>query len=227
MIVSHKHRFIFIKTHKTAGTSVEISLSRYCGPEDIITPISAEDGAVRTELGEGPRNYDGPLWKYRARDVARLLSPRRRALFFNHMPAHRVRQLVGRAIWEKYYTFCIERNPWDKLVSAFHWGQRHEGGPTSFSDYLAQGRRLDVRDFPLYTIRGKVAVDRVGRFETLQDDLSLVCGQVGIDFDGWLPRAKSRFRSRERTYQQHYSPAERDLVARWFRREIDLFGYQF
>ena len=43
MIASHQHRFIFLKTRKTAGTSVEIALSKVCGPDDIITEISPED----------------------------------------------------------------------------------------------------------------------------------------------------------------------------------------
>lgn len=37
--ISHEHRFMLIKTRKTAGTSVEIALSRSCGPDDIIRPI--------------------------------------------------------------------------------------------------------------------------------------------------------------------------------------------
>ena len=40
MIVSHKYKFIFIKTRKTAGTSIEYNLSKYLGKEDIITPSS-------------------------------------------------------------------------------------------------------------------------------------------------------------------------------------------
>jgi hypothetical protein len=32
VIVSHEHVFVFLKTEKTAGTSVEIALSRSCGP---------------------------------------------------------------------------------------------------------------------------------------------------------------------------------------------------
>ena len=31
------NEFIFIKTRKTAGTSIEIALSNFCKPEDIIT----------------------------------------------------------------------------------------------------------------------------------------------------------------------------------------------
>ena len=32
MIVSHEHKFIFLKTKKTAGTSIELALSELCGP---------------------------------------------------------------------------------------------------------------------------------------------------------------------------------------------------
>ena len=43
MIVSHKNRFIFLKTRKTAGSSIEIALSKHCGPEDIITKIAPSE----------------------------------------------------------------------------------------------------------------------------------------------------------------------------------------
>ena len=39
MIVSHEYRFIFIKTVKTAGTSIEAWLSGRCAAGDVFTPI--------------------------------------------------------------------------------------------------------------------------------------------------------------------------------------------
>ena len=54
MIVSHSRRFIFIKTRKVAGTSVELFLSQLCSQEDIITPLGLDE-VLRP--GMGARNF--------------------------------------------------------------------------------------------------------------------------------------------------------------------------
>jgi len=56
MIISHKHKFIFIKTRKTAGTSIEIFLSQFCGKADILTPIG-EGEELRKEQNMASQNY--------------------------------------------------------------------------------------------------------------------------------------------------------------------------
>ena len=72
MIVSHEHKFIFLKTKKTAGTSVELALTELCGPDDVITPLTEIDEAQRAGK-RGAQNWrlhgwwDSPrfLWKRR------------------------------------------------------------------------------------------------------------------------------------------------------------------
>ena len=60
MILSHKYKYIFIKSFKTASTSLEIALSKYCGKEDVITPIINEDEKIRKINGfNGPQNFAG------------------------------------------------------------------------------------------------------------------------------------------------------------------------
>lgn len=57
MIISHEHKFIFLKTAKTAGTSIEIALSKFCGSDDVITKIARPDQRIRSEVGyPGPQN---------------------------------------------------------------------------------------------------------------------------------------------------------------------------
>ncbi len=51
MIISHTHKFIFIKSFKTAGTSIESTLSNYCSGNDIVTPIN-DYRHNRNEKGE-------------------------------------------------------------------------------------------------------------------------------------------------------------------------------
>jgi hypothetical protein len=60
MIVSHEHKFIFLKSKKTAGTSIELALSQLCGPSDILTPLTRIDEASRAG-GRGGAEL-APAW---------------------------------------------------------------------------------------------------------------------------------------------------------------------
>ena len=130
MIISHRHKFIFLKTNKTAGTSVEIALSKFCGPDDIITPISPEDEEMRAQLGYlGPQNYVLPISSYGVYAAVRMLIKREKQQFYNHITAKEVKAYVGDQVWNSYYKFCIERNPWDRCTSLYYWRNKSEPRP--------------------------------------------------------------------------------------------------
>src|SRR5690606_5533488 len=102
MIASFTHDFIFIKTRKTAGTSVEIVLSAWCSGRDICTPISADDEILRRRYGGAPRNfhrnaaaeaiYRWAVETQNAKIIAWTYERIGKGLaFHNHMPAAAVR----------------------------------------------------------------------------------------------------------------------------------------
>lgn len=235
MILSHKHKFIYIKTMKTASSSIENLLSRHCGPDDVIT-------VARTDLedmkGVKAQNYrlDHPAVPKRS-FVRRLLRRPERYYhatvgYYEHMPAWRVRTYVGEEIWSSYYKFSFERNPWDRQVSFWRYKTRHEFEPRSFETFLSRKNKAFVDNFGLYTIDGKVCLDFVGKFETLDEDLAEVLDRIGLDPASSAPSLNQSAHAKERadnakSYRTYYSSSTRRLVADWYKPEIELFGYEF
>ncbi len=202
MIISHKHRFIFVKTRKTAGTSIEVFLSKHCGQSDIVTPI-----IPRVE-GHVPRNHKG---------------------FFNHIPAHAIRQRIDSSVWNEYFKFCVERNPWDKTLSHF-FRKRGLRDPTLTLDaYLASGKLpLNYMSYTEPTNPAHIIVDKVLYYEDLTNGLRCVFSRLGIPFDGSLGvNAKSGYRTDRRPYHEIFTPKQAAIVAEAFRVELALHGYGF
>ena len=130
MIVSHHNEFVFIKTRKTAGTSIEIALSKFCGPEDIITSLSRSEEKMKEDLGmPGRQNTLVPLRQYRRWDLWNLLRGGGRAHHFNHTSAELAKKRLGSGPFERYHKFCVVRNPWDRAVSQFFFEKYGEGMP--------------------------------------------------------------------------------------------------
>jgi len=230
MIVCHEYKFIFLKTRKTAGTSVEVALSQLCGAGDIVTPISPKDEPLRGPE-HGPRNHRGrfnplPELKVPGTDITRTLRDAWRGRkFFNHMTAAQTRNRLPRDVWDGYFKFCFERNPWDKMVSLFHWENRGKDVPRTFQQFIDEGQLKS--DLAIYTLGGNLAVDFVGRYESLQDDLNTVARKLGIDADLALPRAKGEHRKDPRPYRDVYNEEQQARVGDFFAREIELFSYEF
>lgn len=229
MILSHAHRFIYVKTYKTASTSIESALAAVCGPEDVITPAS--DQLMQTREGERAQNWrldhplvpPRPLWR-------RLLGrPERRyhqsVGFYEHMPASRIRDYVGEQVWRDYYKFSFERNPWDRQVSWYYYKTKSKEQRPSFDKFLADRRRAYVENYDLYSLDGRVALDFVGQYETLVEDFGTAVAAIGLPAVT-LPRTNVS-PDQGRDYRRFYRDETRDRMADWYAREIEAFGYAF
>ena len=249
-IVSHTHKFIFIRPRKVAGISVQISLSRWLGEDDIVgydfAPIvfnrHTDDEYFSTGL---MRNTDRAGITYRA-----------------HEQPDMIREKVGETVWTGYFKFTVARNPWDLVVSYLHskfgpnywhdvWMKRR---PVAFvcnvpralrlfrlRREVARGRRKEgleailqeglfsyhIGQIPrFYFSRGEAYADYVIRFENLQQDYDEVCRRLGLP-PQILPMINTRPRPKHTDYRDYYSDFSREYIADLCRPMITAFGYRF
>jgi len=146
------------------------------------------------------------------------------------MAAYEVRELISKDIWNSYYKFCFDRNPWDKTVSNYFFDKDDSNlGDISFEDYLKteNGKNLRWYNYPLYTYQDKIIVDFIGKYENLLEDMFTICNKIGIDFDRQLPKAKANIRPKGHHYSYYFNDENRELIRNHFKKEIDLHSYIF
>lgn len=155
--------------------------------------------------------------------------------------------------YASYTSFAFVRNPWDRLVSCYanklsqkHLFQGPERRGTlkalqragvysqqiSFADFvkavslipdIEANRHFRSQHCFLTDRSGALMPDRVYRFEQLSEDFAALVSEFGLSAVE-LPHKKSTAR---RDYREYYTPELRDMTARRYARDIELFGYEF
>ncbi len=215
-LVSHRKQFIFLKTHKTASTSVEAALDTFCAPDD------AETGAHKRSLAITP---DGIIGERRKGT---------RALWRPHMSAPRVRTLLGRSVFERYAKITTVRNPYSRMVSLFHFTrdidhERIAGAPfrevqQTFRDWVQS--KGPSHNLGKLTIKGRYIIDHVLFFERITEDFGALAEALGRS-DLTLPRYKMGYNKRPEPWRDYYDDRSRAAVARQSAFELAFFGYAF
>ena len=228
MIISHKHKYIFIKTKKTAGTSIEIALSKYCGEEDIISPLPPEDEKVRKSLnGKSPQNTGIPFSKYSLKDLIKFFTKGKKAAFYNHIPASKIRSIVDKDIWNSYYKFCFERNPWDKAISLYYWRTKNLEHRPPFSDFLRSSKAHKMSNFKLYSINGKPVCDKIYLYENIDQALKEIAEKLDLPEVPEIPKTKHKTRKDRRDHKLIINDEDRKYIEKICKNEIEFLNYKF
>lgn len=227
MIVSHRHRFIFLKTKKTAGTSLEVLLSQYCDDDDVVTKVFPVEENHKPRNWQGRSNLIHDLYELPSRwhksICRRWLSGEK---YFNHMPADLVRHRVGEEIWQSYFKFTVERHPLEKTRSHFLMLRARSGNRLTLEEYFRRGRFCT--NFPIYTDSEKnIVVDKILSFESLSTDLKETLNNLSIDSPHLaLPRAKTSYRKIAEHVPIQFNSTQLKKLSEAFAWEIDHFGYE-
>ena len=244
MIASFEHNYIFIKTGKVAGTSVEMALSRFCGPRDIITPIYPRNEVHRKPPARHAQNYstdpelerrfaaladredqaeNSELWQV-------LHELESKSIYHNHMWAADIRKRIGEPFWRSAFKFTIDRHPYERVISNAFWSIRKrqrfaEPDRQTIDRAIETSIGEMASSVRFYTIEGVVAVDRILRYENLTADLASIADRVGGDISASLPRAKSGIRQPHHTVENLLSAEQKRRIFERHAPTFELLGY--
>jgi len=201
-MINREHKIIFVHIPKTGGTSVE-------------------------------KLFDDSFYGW----------DEKRSLWKQHCSIYQMQSVYGIDI-RSYYKFAIVRNPWDRAVSDYKWWTRPSSPffnflkNTTLEDYLlirngyekinhlndSTGRADHFyTQYSFVEIDGRNCIDRIIRFENLQQDFNLVCDEVG-ERRQQLPHTN---KTNRKHYSEYYNQKTIDIVSQKYHKDIEYFDYQF
>lgn len=249
MIFLREPNLIFIKSRKTAGTSIEIALSMSAKEGDIVTPLALADEVLRQQRrGPLPMNwaksakveqaYNDELARWVDRDVAELqqekLPPhfKQARKFFNHMKPEQARNRLGKDIFDAATKVCVVRDPYEKLVSQawFHADRQRQTYEEAlewilYPDGETDHPRAGLPNSDFFFVRDKMVIDTIIRYETLEAGLIDLERETGLQIRKYMTRAKANIRKDYTPAREVLTPDQRRRCYELSRWEFDYFGY--
>ena len=214
MIISRARRFIFVHAPKTGGTAFALAYEARAAKDDIL-------------IGDTPkaRNRAG-RWKG-VKTAGRV---------WKHSTLADVAGLVSVAEIDAFQTATLVRNPWDRLVSYYHWLKAQGFASPAvglarthdFSGFLNHPQtKTAFRLWPYGAyLRRPDGTDAAGvfiRLEHYADEVRPVEAHLGFRLP--LPRVNASDRGQD--WRPYYSDADAGLVADICAEDIARFEYRF
>ena len=215
MIISHGRRYVFVHIPKTGGTALSLALESRAMKDDILIGDTPKAKRRRGRL-QGVKTA-GRLWKHsNLADIEGLIDP-------NDL--------------DEMVLFTLVRNPWDRLVSYYHWlkeqGFDHPAvdlaKELSFAEFVrhphtAQSIRANSYGSYLRDGTGRERDALFIRLEHLAEDLRPLEDHLGFKLDQ-IPRFNASNRARD--HRAYYDDQTKLWVENLCKEDITRFGYSF
>jgi hypothetical protein len=218
MIVSHRHRFIFVHLGRTGGRSITAALASHCGPDDIITGVP----------GVAPQNAEGLERHATAHEIRKLVGEDT----WNEYYTFTFERNPWDKILSRYWDYAGQRprKAYKRIFNAV------AGRPLSFREWFLmrvwQGRLFGLghirfpRHYGCYTANDRLMVDFIARFENRAEHLSELSDRIGIKIDPavWIGNLSARKRA---PYTEQFDPWMQRIVESVYAKDLEFLGYAF
>lgn len=214
MLISHKHKFVFVSVHKTGSTSVRRKLYNYADIHGSSSKYSSFYYHTSSDILNKRFEHEGWDWNnyfkfgfvrnswdrivsgyfYRKKMVETWSEkcPKKSEHIFDSFK----QELEIAPTFEKYITECIA-NP-------------HHPKPKNQYTYLTDENN-------------NINVDYVGRTENMQNCFNHICQKIGIE-NTTLPVVN---KTKHLNYNEYYIKKTRDIVADVYAEDIKIFKFKF
>ncbi len=216
MLLSVKYNFLFVHIAKTGGTSVRAALA--------------------------PLRWRDPM--YIPQFIASRLSHATGHRIASKLPRHAriiaAKEMLPRELFDKLFKFAFVRNPWDLQVSSWHHLKRerphlvqHLHDFESFIHWKLDPERpyqyhidtsIELQTDYLKDLDGTILVDFIGKYENLLADYEEACRHIGIKPP---PLPHKRQAKDRKSYREYYDETTKELIAGFFKSDIEAFKYTF
>lgn len=225
MVLSHKHKFIFICNGKTGTSSIEATLQSYqegiefnVGVKGLYTAKHVPPVVLRSQLGSKIWNeyfvfaFVRNPWDWFVSQY-----------FWNHKPDPVSKKKL---ICEPTATLREYQRKREKLAQLENLNRFSPEDIQETYNTLLRYRGIYQADslfqyHYIYSPNSEKLVDFVGRFERIEEDFALVMERVGL-----AERLPHRNATNHKDYREYYTEETAGLVEKLYRIDIETFSYK-
>jgi hypothetical protein len=146
-----------------------------------------------------------------------------------------IKNKVGSNIFDAYTKITNVRNPFDILVSHYHFKPTNHiysnGLEYSFEEYILETKVVDglSNDFKdLLFIDDKFVINEIIRFENLNEDLNNLVSKLNLPTNNReLKHYKKSLIREGKNYTEYYNTTTKKIVEDKFKFYLDMFNYNF
>lgn len=215
MIISRGRRYVFVHIPKTGGTALSLALEARALKDDILIGDTPKARARRGRVKA--LKAAGRLWK--------------------HSTLADIDGVVSGSDLEGMFLVALVRNPWDRMVSYYHWlrvqafahpavGLAKSHDFSGFLNHPQTQTAFRLWPYGAY-LRDRAGVEQRAQFlrlEHLAEDIAPFEAHLGFRL---TPLARTNESDRQRDWRGYYSDADAALLADLCAEDIARFGYAF